>query len=243
MVARDLKVRYSQSVLGVVWSLFNPLLMTLVYYVVFTYMLPSGVAKFPVFILAGLLPWNYLTATVAGSTSSVTANGHLINRVYFPREVLPVATLFSHGVNFVIGLGLLFVFIFAFGVRLGPSVALLPVLALIQATLMLGLSLLLAAVNVFFRDTQQLVEVGLLAWFFLTPVIYPLDVIKNASLRLALQVLNPMASLVAGYRHVLYQGDLPDPALLGVTALQAALVLLVGAVVFQRLSPRFAEEI
>jgi len=77
----------------------------------------------------------------------------------------------------------------------------------------------------------------------LTPVIYPLDVIKNASLRLALQVLNPMASLVAGYRHVLYQGDLPDPALLGVTALQAALVLLVGAVVFQRLSPKFAEEI
>src|SRR5678816_1215455 len=103
----------------------------------------------------------------------------------------------------------------------------------------LGLGLFLAAVNVYLRDTQQLVDVGLLAWFFLTPIIYPLDHFSSG-VQLILKVLNPMASLVTAYRQILYSGAMPDLTLLGVTALQAALVLVVGALVFRRLSPSFA---
>jgi lipopolysaccharide transport system permease protein len=243
LVARDLKVRYSNSVLGIVWSLFSPLLMTLVYYVVFTYLVPSGIEKFPVFIMVGLMPWTYFTSSLIGTTLAVSNNGHLINRVYFPREVLPLANLLSNGVNFLISLVLLFVFIAVFRIQLGVSLVWLPVIMLIQTALSFGLGLLLAAVNVYFRDTQQLVDVAVLAWFFVTPIIYSIDRIHNSTLKLLLQIVNPMAGLVIAYRHVLYSGDWPQLGLLAITALEAILILVIGAFVFRRLSPAFAEEV
>lgn len=243
LMARDLKVRYSNSVLGIAWSLFAPLLMALVYYVVFTWLVPQGVDKYPVFLLAGLLPWTFFTGSVAGATSIITANGHLINRVYFPREVLPVASLLANAVNFGIALVLLFGFILLFRVPLGASLLWLPVIFVIQAAFTLGLGLFLAAINVYLRDVQQIVDVGLLAWFFLTPIIYPLERIPSGALRTLLQVINPMAGLVAAYRAVLYAGQAPGLAILGVVALEALLALAVGATVFQRLSPSFAEEV
>jgi len=242
LVARDLKVRYSNSALGIVWTLFGPLLMTLVYSLVFTFLAPNGIAKYPVFILSGLLPWTFFTSTIAGATASISGNGHLINRVYFPREVLPVANLLSNAVNFGVALVLLFGFIVVYRVPVGVTLLWLPVVVGVQVMLMLGLGLLLGAINVYLRDTQQLVDVGLLAWFFLTPIIYTLDRF-SPGLQLMLQVLNPMASLVTAYRSILYSGGAPDLTLLGVTALQAALVLVVGALVFRRLSPSFAEEV
>ena len=243
MVARDLKVRYSNSVLGIIWSLFSPLLMTLVYYVVFTYLVPSGIQKFPIYLMAGLMPWTFFAASLVGTTLAVSSNGTLINRVYFPREVLPLASLLSNGVNFLISLVLLFVFIALFRIPLGFSLVWLPVIVLIQTVFSFGLGLLLAALNVFFRDTQQLVDVSVLAWFFVTPIIYSLDVIHNASLKLVLQIVNPMAGLIVAYRHVLYSGDWPDVGLLAITALEAAIILIIGALVFRRLSPAFAEEV
>jgi lipopolysaccharide transport system permease protein len=242
LVARDLKVRYSNSALGIVWTLFGPLLMTVVYSLVFTFLVPNGIAKYPVFILSGLLPWTFFTSTIAGATASISGNGHLINRVYFPREVLPVANLLSNAVNFGVALLLLFGFILIYRVPVGVTLLWLPVVVGVQIVLMLGLGLLLGSINVYLRDTQQLVEVGLLAWFFLTPIIYPIESLSPA-LQLIVQVLNPVASLVSAYRHILFTGDAPNLTLLGVTALQAALVFLVGALVFRRLSPSFAEEV
>jgi ABC-type polysaccharide/polyol phosphate export permease len=243
LVARDLKVRYSNSVLGIVWSLFSPLLMTLVYYVVFTYLVPSGIQKFPVYIMVGLMPWTYFTSSLIGATLAVSGNGHLINRVYFPREVLPLASLLSNAVNFLISLVLLFVFIAVFQIPLGLSLIWLPVIIVIQTAFSFGLGLLLAALNVYFRDTQQLVDVGILAWFFVTPIIYSIDLIHSSTLKLLLQIVNPMAGLVIAYRHVLYSGDWPQVGLLAITALEAILILVIGAFVFRRLSPAFAEEV
>ena len=114
---------------------------------------------------------------------------------------------------------------------------------LIQTALSFGLGLLLAAVNVYFRDTQQLVDVAVLAWFFVTPIIYSIDLIHNTTLKLLLQIVNPMAGLVIAYRHVLYSGDWPQLGLLAITALEAILILVIGAFVFRRLSPAFAEEV
>jgi ABC-type polysaccharide/polyol phosphate export permease len=243
LVARDLKVRYSNSALGIVWSLFSPLMMTLVYYVVFTYLVPSGIDKFPVFILAGLLPWTFFSSSISSATNIIAGNGHLINRVYFPREVLPVASLLANAVNFLIALLLLFGFIAVFQVRLGASIVLLPIIILIQLAFTLGLGLFLAAVNVYLRDTQQIVDVGLLAWFFLTPIIYSIDKLTNPTLRLAVMLLNPLAGLIVAYRHVLYTGDMPDVLLLAITAAESILILVIGAIEFKRLSPAFAEEV
>jgi ABC-type polysaccharide/polyol phosphate export permease len=242
MVARDLKVRYSHSVLGIVWGLFSPLLMTLVYSLVFTLFVPSGIAKFPVFILAGLLPWNYFSSAVISTTGAITTNGHLINRVFFPREILPVVNVLSNGVNFVLALVMLFAFILFFRVPVGLSLVWLPILITIQLALILGLGLFLAAVNVFFRDTQQIVDILMLAWFFVTPIIYPIDVIHDPALQLAVQALNPMAGLVVAYRQILYAGAFPNPLLVTLTALEALIALAIGVSVFRRLSPTFAEE-
>ena len=243
-VARDLKVRYSNSALGVVWSLFNPLLTTLVFTVVFTYFLPNpGIEKYPVFFLAGLLPWNFFSLSMIGTVHAVTGNSHLITRVYFPRAILPISTVLANAVHFFIALIPYFALALIYRTPLGLSLLWLPVIALAQITFSLGLGLGLSALNVFFRDLQQVVEIVILPWLFLTPVFYQPQFISNATARQWLLTLNPMAGLVTNYRLVLYTGTGPDLALLAVTALEGVVVLAVGALIFYRLSPAFAEEV
>jgi lipopolysaccharide transport system permease protein len=242
MVARDLKVRYSYSVLGVAWGLLSPLLMTLVYSVVFSFLVPTTIESFPVFILAGLLPWQFFSTTLVSTTGAITANAMLINRVYFPREVLPLANLLSNAVNFLLALVMLFVFILVFRVPLTVHLLWLPVLITLQVALTMGLGLFLSTVNVFFRDTQQIVDIVTLAWFFLTPVIYPLDSVP-AHLRLLFQTINPMAGLVVAYRDILYYGHSPNQSVLAIVTALAVLSLLLGSLTFRRLSPAFAEEV
>jgi ABC-type polysaccharide/polyol phosphate export permease len=243
LVARDLTVRYSNSVLGVLWSLLNPLLMMLVFTLVFTFLMPSQIEKYPVYILAGLLPWTFLTGSIASATASIVHNGPLISRVYFPRDILPIAAILAHLVNFLLALALLFTIMFVYGVSLEASLAFLPVLILIQCLFSLGVGLFLAALNVHFRDTQATVEVLTLAWFFATPIIYPIDLIRNAELRWVVQVLNPMASLIVHYRAILYAGRWPDFSIVLITTVEAVLVLALGYWFFHKASPSFVEEL
>lgn len=244
LVLRELKVMYSNSALGVVWSLFAPLLMMLVFTTVFTLFMPNpNLPHYPVYVLAGLLPWNFFNLATLSAANAVVANGQLVNRVYFPREILPLSNVFSNAVNFTISLTLLFVFIIVFQIPVGLSLIWLPVLMVVQLSLCIGLGLLLSAINVYFRDLQQILNVLMLAGFFLTPVVYPLENITNPAIRQALLIFNPMAALITGYRQVLYAGQPLDSGMIGVTALEAGLALLVGWVTFHKLSPAFAEEI
>jgi lipopolysaccharide transport system permease protein len=242
-VIRDLKVRYSHSVLGFVWSMLNPLLLMLVFWVVFTFIVGQGMPRFPVYLLAGLLPWNFLSGSIMFGTVSVTNNGPLVNRVYFPREILPMSTTLANGVHFLLALIPFFVILLAYRSPLGWSLLWLPVVLFVQIAFILGLAFFLSSVNVYLRDTQQIMDVLVQAWFFMTPIIYSIDQLSNHGLKLLVMVVNPMASLVTNYRHILYSGEQPDLPLLAITAAQAAVILLVGLVVFRRLSPAFAEEI
>jgi ABC-type polysaccharide/polyol phosphate export permease len=243
IAARDLKVRYSNSALGILWSFFNPLLMTLVYTVVFTFMLrDSGIPKYPVFILAGLLPWNFFNLAALGAVTVVTANGHLITRLYFPREILPIAIVVSNAVNFLFALVLLFAFIVIYQVPLTVHALWLPAILLTQIILSIGVGLCLSAVHVFFRDTQQIMEVLLLAWFFVTPILYPLERIRPVT-RPFVMLLNPLAALIVNYRQILYVGAPPYLGWLAVTFAEALLGLAVGFFIFRRLSRGFAEEL
>ena len=243
IAVRDLKVRYSNSVLGIVWSFFNPLLMTLVYTVVFTFMLRDlGIPKYPVFILAGLLPWNFFNLATLGAITVVTANGHLIGRLYFPREILPIAIVVSNAINFLIALVLLFAFVVIYRIPLTLYVLWLPVLIVIQIALSIGIGLFLSAIHVFFRDTQQIMEVLLLAWFFVTPILYPLERIREVTRPFVL-LLNPLAALIVNYRQILYVGAPPNLGVLAATFVEALLALIVGFFIFRRLSHAFAEEL
>lgn len=244
LVLRELKVMYSNSALGVVWSLFAPLLMMLVFTTVFTLFLPNpNLPHYPVYVLAGLLPWNFFNLSTLSATSAVVTNGQLINRVYFPREILPLSHVLSNAVNFVISLALLFVFVLVFQIPLSLSLGWLPVLLAVQLGLCIGLGLALSAINVYFRDLQQIINVLMLAAFFLTPVVYPLENITNPTIRQALLILNPMAALITGYRQILYASQPLDLGMIGVTALEAGVILVVGWLIFHKLSPTFAEEI
>lgn len=254
LVIRDLKVRYKNSVLGVLWSLMNPLLMMFVFTVVFTVMAPvrsADLRGFPIFVLCGLLPWQFFASSVIGSTISIVGNAPLIKKVYFPREVLPLSMILANLVNFLIALLLLFGMLPIFQVRVTLWILYLPVVILIQIIFTLGMGFFLATINVFYRDTQQIMDVIMLAWFFVTPIFYPLDILpKNYQFlgvtldvwRLA-YILNPMASLTASYRDILYRGASPALDFQFRTAVTAGLVFIIGWFVFHRYSWRFAEEL
>jgi lipopolysaccharide transport system permease protein len=253
MVVRDVKVRYKNSVLGVLWSLLNPLLMTMVFTLVFTVMAPAGgnIDSFPVFILCGLLPWNLFSNSVIGTTNSIVENASLVNKVYFPREILPVANVLAELVNFCLALVILFGMIFVSGIRLTPWALLLPLVILIQVIFTVGIGFILATLNVFYRDTQHIMTVIMLAWFFVTPVFYQVSILpRNYQLwgmsidvwRWA-HILNPMTSLIANYRVILYNGAPPAYDFLLRTAATALAFFLLGAYIFRRYSWRFAEEV
>jgi len=258
LVVRDLKVRYKNSMLGFLWSLVNPLLLMTVFTVVFTIMLPNvSIPKFPVFVLCALLPWNFFHTSVMGATNSIVQNGHLIKKVYFPREVLPIATVSSNLVNFLLALPVLFLFIIIFRVPLTIWLVYLPLVMAVQVAFTIGIALILATVNVFYRDTGVIMEVIMQAWFFLTPVFYPVDILPEwrtlwgiaLPIRRLTYILNPMASIIASYRSVLYgftNGSPPAPPAFDFfsrTIVTSLIFLAVGYVIFTRYSHRFGEEV
>jgi lipopolysaccharide transport system permease protein len=246
LVRRDLAVRYKRSALGFLWSFLNPLLMMAVFWVVFQVVKPQSVRNYPLFVLAGLLPWNFLAGSLTTAVRSVTGSGGIIDKVYFPREVLPLAAVASNLVNFLLSLVVFFPLAWLLGAEFSAWTLALPLIILVQLILVTGLSLLLAAVNVFYRDTELVLDVGITAWFFLTPIFYELELLPNRFLGVdvwrLVYTLNPMATLITDYRYILlYAYPVIRHTLI---SLAVGLVLLaVGWVVFRRSAPRFTEEI
>ncbi|MBN1640437.1 MAG: ABC transporter permease [Anaerolineae bacterium] len=256
LVARDLKVRYKNSLLGVLWSWLNPLFMMTVYTIVFKVMQPAGqdgipAAKFPAFILCALLPWNFFSSTVVQSVNVIIDNANLVKKVYFPREILPLSVVLSNLVNFGISLMVLFPMLLLFRVDLTPWALMLPFVILLQVCFVTGIVLLLSTLNVFYRDTKQVIDVAMMAWFFVTPVFYPMDILPSSreilgitlDIRRWTRILNPMASLVAAYRDVLFYGRRVGWDFLARTAVTAVVILAIGYYVFYKYSRRFGEEV
>lgn len=252
LVASDLKARYKNSVLGFVWSLLNPLAMMLVFTVVFGVLWPNHqMENYPIFLLCGLLPWNYFSISVTTSLVSVVANGNLVKKVYFPREVLPISAVLSQLVNFLLALLVLFIAILVLGANFSPWLWTLPFVILIQTCFTLGIGFVLSTLHVFYRDTRMVMEVVMLAWFFLTPVFYSVQQIPATlswigiewDVRRIYYILNPMASLINVYRDLLYTGYRTDPDFFIRTTLTALVVLIFGYWFFVRYSDRFGEEV
>lgn len=251
LVVRDLKVRYKNSVLGVAWSLLNPLFMALVFTVVFTVMQPSNIERFPVFVLCGLLPWNFFLSSITGATGSIVNNAHLVKKVYFPREVLPLSIVLSNMVNFLLALIVLFGMLAVFRARLTVWVLYLPLLIFIQIIFSSGMALFLSTVNVFYRDTKHIIDVLMLAWFFITPVFWDHTILPEKAVFLGITlpvqrltfILNPMASLISAYRDILYFGRKIDFYFLSRTIITAVIFLVIGYWIFIRYSKVFGEEV
>lgn len=252
LTARDLKARYKNTVLGFFWSLLNPLGMMLVFTAVFTVFLPNNtIENYPLFVLCGLLPWNFLSAGVMSSIGSVTGNGNLVNKIWFPREALPISSVLANLVNFLLSFAVLFVALLFFRAHFSPWIWLLPAVILLHTAFVLGLALILSTLNVFYRDTMMVMDVVMLAWFFLTPVVYPIQALPDSYTVLGLTVdvqrlvyiLNPMASIISTYRDLLYWGYRTDFDFFVRTAVTAFAVLSFGYWFFSRYSHRFGEEV
>lgn len=248
LVVRDLKVRYRGSVLGFAWALLNPLLMMGVFTLVFQVLAKSDpIERYPFFLLSALVPWLFTQHALTTAMRSVTSNALLIKKVYFPRELLPLSAVLASFINFVLAYVVFWLVAIPFGVGVTRTMLAVPLVMLLHLVFVLGLGLLLAAVNVFFRDTEHIVEVGLLAWFFLTPIFYAMSIVPNNTV-LGLDIhrwvfiLNPMATLVTDYRYAFMWGFPPVRHTL-VTIVTALVLLGVGWWLFRRLASRFAEEL
>ncbi len=249
LVLRDLKVRYKHSMLGILWSWLNPLLMMLVFTLVFTVMWGNPLPNYHVLVLSGLLPWNYFAGAVMGGMTSIINNGHLVKKVYFPREVLPLAVVFSNLVNYVLALPVFLLLALVSGQ--GPWVTwlLIPVPLLVQTLFIIGLVLVLSTLEVFYRDTHMVMDVLMTAWFFLTPIFYRVEQFPEQAHLLGvgfnprawLLLLNPMAAVVTNFQDVMYHGALLHGPQLGVAALSALALCGVGYAFFRRFSGRFGE--
>ncbi|HUY98226.1 MAG TPA: ABC transporter permease [Verrucomicrobiae bacterium] len=253
LVRRDVRARYRGSALGVLWTLLNPILFMTVYTVVFSVLLgatyPGGVPA-AAYILTGLLVWNFFSQAVSFATSSVLSNSGLVRKVAFPWVLLTVSAVTAALVNYLISLVLLVPIFIIFKLPLSLALVMLPVLVVIPYVLALGVGLLLAAGNVYFRDLEHLVQVGLLVWLYLTPIVYPPNLVAAHDHGLGGHIFsfffrfNPMTWVVRAMEDVITRGLWPLHWHGLVYAGVAAVTLLgCGVVVFHRARRRFAEEV
>ena len=241
LVIRDIKLRYKGSILGQAWTLLNPLAELLVLLFVFTVVLPVDIPHYAASLFTGLLVYGWFRTSLDYATAAIVENREVIRRPGVPASILPVVSVVSTLVHFMLSLPVLFVVLVISGVYPTRAAVILPALIVVQFTLILSLAYPLAALHVWFRDTQYLLRVALQLLFYLTPVFYEANVIPARYQ--TIYHLNPMVSLVEGYREVLLYGRLPAPAPLILMALVTAGLLGIGVPVFRRTSQRFADEL
>jgi lipopolysaccharide transport system permease protein len=248
LTKKELKVKYRGSVLGFFWSLLNPILTMLVYSFVFSIVLRAGIEQFAIFLICALLPFNFLSNSVNYGSGSIVSNGNLVNKIYFPREILPLSVVFSNLVNFLFELAALFIVLSFMGYRFYLFLYILPVLIFIQFFLVVGMTLLVSALNVFFRDLQHLITIVMMVWFFGTPIIYPLSMVPERY-QVYIKFINPMTIYAAYYRNIFYYVKYTENAGFPTLAETLAalgislLIFFIGYFVFKKMEPRFAEEI
>jgi len=241
LVSRDMKLRYKRSVLGIVWSLLNPLAQLLVFYFVFGMLLPLHIPHYPSFLVTGVLVWNWFQSSLVFATGAIVDNRELVRRPGFPLAMLPIVTVTAQFVHFVLALPILFLCVSLDVGSLSVSASALPVVLVAQFVLTLSLAYIVATFHVSFRDTQYLLGVVLQLLFFLTPVFY--DAAALPERYRWLLHLNPMTYLVEAYRAILVAGHMPDWQSLLLLTVASAGLLVVGHAIFMRARYRFVEEV
>lgn len=240
LIWRDIQVQYKQTIVGAAWAVAKPVATMLLFTLVFAGIakVPSGEVPYPLFVFAGLLPWALFSNVLSKSALSLVSQSHLVTKIYFPRLIIPLASAGVDLLNFTIGLGVYVALMLAYSQPPGTAMLLLPVLVLIALMVALGVGCLLASLTVFWRDVSHALPFLMQAWLFLSPVIYPVDIVP-ADWR-PLLILNPMTGIVTAFRSAFYGAPL-DLTALGVSALLGATALVAGVTIFARMERRFAD--
>lgn len=243
LTRREVKARYSQSLFGIGWAIAQPLATMAVFTLVFSRLakIPSGGAPYPLFAYSALVPWFFFSNSVNSGTLSLITYRNIVTKTYFPREVIPFAQVCSRLLDFASAAALFALLMAYYGMGIGPWALLTPLFFLLLVLFTTAVTLATSAVNVFYRDVNPVVQIGLQLWLYLTPVAYPLSEVSPTYRPLFM--LNPLSAVVEGFRSVLVFGRAPDWTL---TALSASmtLALLAGAfVLFKRMDKYFADVI
>ena len=241
LVWRDLKVRYKQTVLGVLWAVIQPFFLMVIFSIFFGKLakIPSEGIPYPIFAYAALLPWTYFAQSLNACSESLVGNSHLITKVYFPRLIIPISSVLSGLVNFAISFSILLAMMFYYHIIPTLSVLLLPLLIVMAMATALGAGLWLSALNVQYRDIRYAISFLVQFWFFATPVVYPSSLVP-AKCRF-FYGLNPMVGVVEGFRGALLgKGQIVGPIFI-ISIIVIALLLLTGAFYFRRMEKGFAD--
>jgi len=242
MTRRDLLLRYKQTVMGFGWAIFMPLVNTAVFSVIFTRVAPLDMdMPYPLFAYCGLLAWNFSASSFRFAVQSLTSNASLVTKVYFPREIFPISAVLVSLVDFVVGATVLIGLMIYYHVV--PTVALvaLPWVLAVHIMFTLGISLLLAMANLFYRDVKYLFELVLTIWMFVSAVLYPVSQVGGMMGRV--MAINPVTPILEAYRDVILRGHFPDAASFMMTTLVSALLLATSWVIFHRAEYAFAESV
>ena len=240
-IKKEIRGKYKNSVLGILWSFLNPLLQIIVYTVVFQVILKNPKPHYIVFLCAGLIPWNFFAIALSRGAFTFIENGNIIKKVYFPREIIPISVVTSEAVNFIISTLIILAFSFGEGLGISKYFCFYPIILLVQYIFTLGVTLVVSAITVYFRDLQHLISVALQLLFYATPIVFAADTIPE-NMKWIIDI-NPMSYIINGYRDVFYNQTMPDLLLLGIMFIASIVLCFIGYLIFSKLQKGFAEQL
>jgi len=239
---RDVKIRYKQTLLGASWAVIQPFFTMIVFSLFFGNLagIPSDGVPYPIFSYTALVPWTFFATGLTNSGNSLVGSANLLKKVYFPRLVIPISTVFSGVVDFIIAFAVLILMMLAYGILPTINIIFLPIFLLLAFITSLGVGLWLSAMNVQFRDVRYVIPFLTQFWLFATPIAYPSTLIENETLR-AIYAINPMVGVIEGFRWALLDTDTAPSAMIGVSFFAAVTLLVSGAFYFRRMEKSFAD--
>lgn len=241
LVKQDINGRYKGSFLGFLWTLLNPLLMLLVYSLVFQYVFKTGIEHYSIYLFICLMPWNAFSNAVFTGTTCVSSNASILKKVYFPRDILPLYIVISNTIQYFFSFAVILVALLVSGVGLSWYVLLVPVVVIVQAIFSFGLILILSATNVYVRDVQYMMNPIMMIWMYACPILYSINMVPQKYVHL--YRLNPMVTIMEAYQKLLYSKTMFDVAALGKVFLISIVILVLGYFIFNKLQRRFVEEV
>jgi ABC-2 type transport system permease protein len=243
LIKREIKARYKQSILGYAWVILVPLVNLLVLSVVFSFFvrIPTGNVPYSIYLFAGLVPWLFTANAITSATTSVVGNASLITKIALPRQIFPTSSVFSKVIDFCLNFLIMLVFMIFFRIPLGWTLLLVPFIFFFQFLLVLGIGNILSSINVYFRDVENVIGVFLSMWMYLTPVLYPPEIVPESA-RLIFN-LNPMTPLINSYRNIILYQVFPPWQSFAYSAVVSLVTYILGLTIFKKLSKNFADVI
>ena len=241
LVRRELRGRYKGSVLGFLWTYINPLCQVIVYSMVFSIIFRVNIDKFYLYLIIGMMPWTFFNTSVQGGSTCVRAQSDMVKKIFFPREVIPISYVTSAFVNMLLSFIIVFLAVLISGYWFNfKALIFLPLIVIFEYMLALGIAFIVSAITVYFRDLEQIIGVVMMAWIYVTPIMYNMDYVPEQYRKLV--VLNPMTPIVEVYHQILYYRITPTTNYLLLAFVESTIVLILGFVIFAKMDRNFAEE-